>query len=92
MHFQLIQRHDGIVAGHALNGCAQVENAGIRQSGGNFSTYPTHTCCFMNNNAATGYGFREAVLHRKQKIVDDDLPRIADAYKEFRTENPEPGR
>ncbi len=35
--------------------------------------------------------FREAVLHRKQKIVDDDLPRIAEAYKEFRAENPEPG-
>ncbi len=37
-------------------------------------------------------GFREAVLHRKQKIVDDDLPRIAEAYEEFRAENPEPGR
>jgi type I restriction enzyme M protein len=30
-------------------------------------------------------------LSRKQKIVDDDLPKIADAYREFRTKNPEPG-
>ncbi|MEM1278493.1 MAG: N-6 DNA methylase [Cyanobacteria bacterium P01_H01_bin.152] len=30
-------------------------------------------------------------LRRKQKIVDDDLPRIADAYHEFRAQNPEPG-
>ena len=30
-------------------------------------------------------------LRRKQKIVDDDLPRIGDAYAEFRAENPEPG-
>ncbi len=30
-------------------------------------------------------------LRRKQKIVDDDLPRIGDAYAEFRAENLEPG-
>nr|WP_201279027.1 N-6 DNA methylase [Leptolyngbya sp. LK] len=30
-------------------------------------------------------------LSRKQKIVDDDLPKIADAYREFRVQNPEPG-
>jgi type I restriction enzyme M protein len=30
-------------------------------------------------------------LRRKQKIVDDDLPRIAKAYHEFRAKNPEPG-
>ncbi len=31
-------------------------------------------------------------LRRKKKIVDDDLPRIAEAYKEFRAENSEPGK
>jgi type I restriction enzyme M protein len=31
------------------------------------------------------------VLRRKEKIVDDDLPRIADAYRAFRANNPEPG-
>jgi type I restriction enzyme M protein len=30
-------------------------------------------------------------LSRKQKIVDDDLPKIADAYREFRAINSEPG-
>ncbi len=30
-------------------------------------------------------------LSRKQKIVDDDLPLIAAAYREFRSENQEPG-
>ena len=30
-------------------------------------------------------------LRRKQKIVNDDLPKIADAYREFRSQNPEPG-
>jgi excisionase family DNA binding protein len=28
---------------------------------------------------------------RKEKIVDDDLPRIAEAYRELREANPEPG-
>lgn len=31
------------------------------------------------------------VLHRKQKILDDDLPKIAEAYRKFRIQNPEPG-
>ena len=31
-------------------------------------------------------------LKRQQKIVDDDLPLIAEAYSEFRKENPEPGK
>ena len=31
------------------------------------------------------------VLRRKEKILDNDLPRIAKAYHEFRAENPEPG-
>ena len=31
------------------------------------------------------------VLRRKEKTVDDDLPRIADAFREFRGANPEPG-
>jgi type I restriction enzyme M protein len=30
-------------------------------------------------------------LHRKEKVVDDDLPDVAAAYHEFREENPEPG-
>ncbi|MEM8502401.1 MAG: N-6 DNA methylase [Cyanobacteria bacterium P01_D01_bin.1] len=30
-------------------------------------------------------------LDRQQKIVDDDLPKIAEAYREFRAQNPEPG-
>lgn len=30
-------------------------------------------------------------LRRKQKIRDDDLPRIAEAYREFRAQNLEPG-
>ena len=30
-------------------------------------------------------------LHRKKKILDDDLPKIAEAYREFRKKNPEPG-
>jgi type I restriction enzyme M protein len=35
--------------------------------------------------------FVERVLRRKQKIRDDDLPRIAEAYREFRREHKEPG-
>ena len=31
------------------------------------------------------------VLRRKEKALDDDLPRIADAYRSFRTEHEEPG-
>jgi type I restriction enzyme M protein len=31
-------------------------------------------------------------LHRKERILDDDLPEIAKAYAEFRSKNPEPGR
>lgn len=30
-------------------------------------------------------------LHRKERILDDDLPAIAAAYTEFRTKYPEPG-
>lgn len=30
-------------------------------------------------------------LRRKKKVVDDDLPRIADAFREFRLKNTEPG-
>jgi type I restriction enzyme M protein len=30
-------------------------------------------------------------LRRKKKVVDDDLPRIAEAYLKFRTKNREPG-
>lgn len=31
-------------------------------------------------------------LHRKERILDDDLPAIASAYAEFRAKHPEPGR
>lgn len=31
-------------------------------------------------------------LRRKKKIPDNDLPKIADAYRAFRVENPEPGQ
>jgi len=31
------------------------------------------------------------LLHRKERILDDDLPEIAKAYAEFRANNPEPG-
>ena len=31
------------------------------------------------------------VLRRPEKTIDDDLPRIAEAYRMFRAENPEPG-
>ncbi len=31
------------------------------------------------------------ILRRKEKTVDDDLPRIAEAYRAFRASNPEPG-
>lgn len=33
----------------------------------------------------------ERVLRRKEKTLDDDLPRIADAYRAFRKDTPEPG-
>ena len=33
----------------------------------------------------------ERTLRRKEKIVDDDLPVIADKYREFRQKYPEPG-
>jgi hypothetical protein len=31
-------------------------------------------------------------LHRKERILDDDLPEIAKAYAEFRAKHPEPGQ
>ncbi len=31
-------------------------------------------------------------LRRKKKVIDDDLPKIADAFREFGRKNPEPGR
>lgn len=34
---------------------------------------------------------KERVLHRKKKVLDDDLPLIAAAYQEFRKKNKEPG-
>jgi type I restriction enzyme M protein len=38
-----------------------------------------------------GNRVEKRTLHRKVKIVDDDLPKIAKAYHAFRSENPEPG-
>lgn len=35
--------------------------------------------------------FKERVLHRKKKVIDDDLPVIAEAFAEFRNKNKEPG-
>lgn len=40
----------------------------------------------------TNGSFVERRLRRREKVVDDDLPLIAAAYKEFRRKNPEPGR
>jgi type I restriction enzyme M protein len=31
-------------------------------------------------------------LRRKRRILDNDLPKIAEAYREFRAKNPEPGK
>lgn len=31
-------------------------------------------------------------LRRKKKVLDDDLPKIADAFRQFRAKNPEPGK
>ena len=31
-------------------------------------------------------------LHRKERILDDDLPEIAKAYAAFRAQHPEPGK
>lgn len=33
----------------------------------------------------------ERIYRKQEKIVDDDLPKIAKAYREFRTKHPEPG-
>ncbi len=38
-----------------------------------------------------GDRLEKRTLHRKVKIVDNDLPKIAKAYHEFRAKNPEPG-
>lgn len=35
--------------------------------------------------------WKTRTLRRKQRIIDDDLPVIAEAYRKFRTDNPEPG-
>lgn len=37
-----------------------------------------------------GGGLQVRTLHRKERILDDDLPEIAKAYAEFRAKNPEP--
>jgi len=37
-----------------------------------------------------GGGLQVRTLHRKERILDDDLPEIAKAYAEFRAKHPEP--
>lgn len=39
-----------------------------------------------------GGGLQVRTLHRKERILDDDLPEIAKAYTEFRAKHPEPGK
>lgn len=39
-----------------------------------------------------GGSLQTRLLHRKERILDDDLPEIAKAYAAFRTQNPEPGQ
>ena len=44
----------------------------------------------MERISVGGYAVERA-LRRKRKVLDDDLPAIADAYRAFRAEHPEPG-
>lgn len=37
-------------------------------------------------------GLQVRTLHRKERILDDDLPEIAKGYAEFRANHPEPGK
>ena len=37
-------------------------------------------------------GLQVRTLHRKERILDDDLPEIAKAYAEFRAQHPEPSK
>ena len=39
-----------------------------------------------------GGGLQVRTLHRKERILDDDLPEIAKAYAEFRAQHPEPSK
>jgi type I restriction enzyme M protein len=39
-----------------------------------------------------GGGLQVRTFHRKDRILDDDLPEIAKAYTEFRAQHPEPGQ
>ena len=39
-----------------------------------------------------GGSLQKRLLHRQERILDDDLPEIAKAYAAFRTQNPEPGK
>jgi type I restriction enzyme M protein len=39
-----------------------------------------------------GGSLEKRLLHRKERILDDDLPEISKAYALFRAENPEPGK
>lgn len=39
-----------------------------------------------------GGNLQVRMLHRKERILDDDLPEIAKAYAEFRATHPEPGK
>jgi type I restriction enzyme M protein len=39
-----------------------------------------------------GGGLQVRTLHRKERVLDDDLPEIAKAYAEFRAQHPEPSK
>ena len=45
----------------------------------------------VKEKVRVGGSLHTSVLHRKERILDDDLPEIAKAYATFRAENPEPG-
>lgn len=46
----------------------------------------------MEEKVRIGGSLQTRLLHRKERILDDDLPEIAKAYAEFRAKNPEPGQ
>ena len=49
--------------------------------------------CVLGRSKRIRVGGKEVTrtLRRKQKMVDDDLPLIGEAYRKFRSENKEPG-
>lgn len=45
----------------------------------------------VEEKVRVGGSLQTRLLHRKERIPDDDLPEIAKAYAAFRAQNPEPG-